>query len=361
MVRMLTSAALVAMFALLSMTSAGIVSTSAQAGTPAAGGSPDATSCPELTEEEIVELSHIYFQAFIDEDLSVIESLLADDHQHDFLHLPGEGGGQAYLDALSVIFSSFDFTDRSLDDLIVAGNKAVIRYTNTSTQVQELRGFPPSDQPATWSGISILEFECGNLVNTWLEADHLSRLQQQGAIPGFDASPSADAPSGESQDGTPEVAGTPVGTPCPPHTEEELAVLAQTYLDAFFNEDVSLLEELMAGTHEHSYAFGPDLGPGAERFINALAAHFEAFDFIDRTVDDVIIADNKVVIRFTNTSVQELEWLGFPPSDEVATWSGITILEFDCGRLVQSWTESDHLSRLQQQGAIPGPEATPEE
>lgn len=188
MIRFIGSVIPVALLVLMSIAYAGPPSVTAQEGTPAAGSSP-AADCPVLSEAEMEDLGNAYFQAFLDEDVEALRPLIADDHMRDSSIIPDLRSADEYIEGIGNYFDVFEFHDRTLEHLIVADDVIVIRYMNVSTQLEDFAGFPPSDEVATWQGITILTVECGKIINSWTEADNLSRLQQQGAIPGPQSTP----------------------------------------------------------------------------------------------------------------------------------------------------------------------------
>jgi steroid delta-isomerase-like uncharacterized protein len=78
-----------------------------------------------------------------------------------------------------------------------------------------------------------------------------------------------------------------------------------------------------------------------------------AFPDLERTVEDLVAQGDKVVARWTATGTHTGDFMGIPPSGQVATSSGITIFRIADGRIVEEWSESDMLGLLQQVGAIP--------
>jgi steroid delta-isomerase-like uncharacterized protein len=79
-----------------------------------------------------------------------------------------------------------------------------------------------------------------------------------------------------------------------------------------------------------------------------------AFPDLERTIEDLVVADDKVVARWTATGTHTGDFNGIPASGRVARSSGITIFRIAGGRVVEEWSESDMLGLLQQVGAIPG-------
>ena len=78
-----------------------------------------------------------------------------------------------------------------------------------------------------------------------------------------------------------------------------------------------------------------------------------AFPDLERTIEDLVAHGDKVVARWTATGTHTGDFMGIPPSRQVATSSGITIFRIADGRIVEEWSESDMLGLLQQVGAIP--------
>ena len=71
----------------------------------------------------------------------------------------------------------------TIEDVIVAGDRAVYRWTGRGTQRGELMGIPPTGKQATVGGINIARFAGGKIVEEWSHWDQLGLLQQLGAIP----------------------------------------------------------------------------------------------------------------------------------------------------------------------------------
>jgi hypothetical protein len=71
----------------------------------------------------------------------------------------------------------------TINDIIVEGNKAVLRYTVTCTHKGELMGIPATDKKLTMSVIEIDRFAGGKIVESWEMSDTLGMMQQLGAIP----------------------------------------------------------------------------------------------------------------------------------------------------------------------------------
>jgi hypothetical protein len=71
----------------------------------------------------------------------------------------------------------------TINDIIVEGDKAVIRYTVTCTHKGELMGIPPTNRKLKMSVIEIHRFVGGKIIEAWEMSDTLGMMQQLGLVP----------------------------------------------------------------------------------------------------------------------------------------------------------------------------------
>jgi steroid delta-isomerase-like uncharacterized protein len=150
-------------------------------------------------------------------------------------------------------------------------------------------------------------------------------------------------------------------TPCPPLTEEEATTFATTLFGAWNAHDTDAIVALHAPDAVYHWGIGVD-SEGVEEIATAQDAFFAAFPSIHVTVDKVWLAGDSVIVRYISIGNQETEFRGIPPSRETVTWTGISVFQLDCGKIVEVWSEADHFGRIEQQGVItvaPAAEATP--
>lgn len=150
-------------------------------------------------------------------------------------------------------------------------------------------------------------------------------------------------------------------TPCPPMTEEEAVAWANTYFGAWNSHDPAQVTALYAPDGIHHWGIGAD-SEGSEELAASLETYFAAFSSLHYTVDRVWLADDTVIIRWIAIGIQEGDLMGVPGSLDTVTFTGIKVLQLNCGLVVETWSEADHFSRLEQMGLIPigaDAEATP--
>ena len=145
---------------------------------------------------------------------------------------------------------------------------------------------------------------------------------------------------------------------CPVLSPTEVTALLTTFLEATDSRDEAALAALLAPTYVHHWPLGHDT-VGVAAYMANLQRVAEVFPDLTVTADQIFASDDFGGMVWTATGTQMQPFLGFPPSDHPATWSGLFVHRLACGQIAETWTEADHLSRLQQQGALPGLVATP--
>jgi steroid delta-isomerase-like uncharacterized protein len=78
-----------------------------------------------------------------------------------------------------------------------------------------------------------------------------------------------------------------------------------------------------------------------------------AFPDVQITVDDVIAAEDKVVLRWHSDGTHQGDLAGFAPTGAHGSVTGISIDQWKDGKVVETWTEWDNLGLARQLGAAP--------
>ena len=154
---------------------------------------------------------------------------------------------------------------------------------------------------------------------------------------------------------------TPGATPaadCPVQSAQDVTTLATELVAAFNQRDDDKLAALLTPDYVHHWGFGSDTA-GAAAYVSAIQRWHTVFPDLTYTAEQVLAGEDLGVMELSLTGTQSQPFMGFPASDRPVTWSMLFAFRVQCGRIAESWVESDQLSRLQQQGALPGPAATP--
>jgi predicted ester cyclase len=143
----------------------------------------DTTSAPETNRE----LVRAYFEGFwVGRDPAVADRYLAKDVVfHDLVDNPlGLPPGAAGVKKIAAIFwNAAPDLEMTLDDLLVDGDKVVLRYNNKLTHTGELAGLPPTYRSAEFQGIAIVRVADGKIVEGWQVMDFVTAYQQLGVLP----------------------------------------------------------------------------------------------------------------------------------------------------------------------------------
>lgn len=80
-----------------------------------------------------------------------------------------------------------------------------------------------------------------------------------------------------------------------------------------------------------------------------------AFPDARNEIEDVIAADNKVVVRYRFSGTHESGIMGVPATGRTVETAGIVIFRIENNRLVEAWALDDVYGLLEQLGAIRAP------
>jgi steroid delta-isomerase-like uncharacterized protein len=83
----------------------------------------------------------------------------------------------------SDFFDAFPDARLTIEDMVVEGDKGVMRYTLTGTHKREYMGIPATNKKVKLSVIGIERIAGGKVVEGWERFDTLGFMQQIGVIP----------------------------------------------------------------------------------------------------------------------------------------------------------------------------------
>ena len=86
-------------------------------------------------------------------------------------------------ESFNAAYNTFPDTHYTIDDMIVEGDKAVIRFTFAGTHKGEFGGIPPTNKKVKVWAIAIARIADGKFAEVWERYDTLSWMQELGLIP----------------------------------------------------------------------------------------------------------------------------------------------------------------------------------
>lgn len=137
-----------------------------------------------MTDHDTEALIRRYYnEVFNERRPELIEQLAVEDYiEHD--PFPGQGNGRGDLTArVQLLLDALNPIRFTVEDVVVGGDRVVVRWTQTSTQSAPFLGLPATGRTATFAGIDIHGIRDGRMAEHWHVVDMFSMLQQLGAIP----------------------------------------------------------------------------------------------------------------------------------------------------------------------------------
>lgn len=136
-------------------------------------------------------------------------------------------------------------------------------------------------------------------------------------------------------------------------TETNKAIAHRWYEEVFNTGNLALISELFAPNFVDHDPSNPL--PGLEGLGQLVSMYRGAFPNLHFTIEDELSEGDKLVTRFVARGTHNGPLMGIPPSGKQAIVTGIDILRFESGKIVEHWGNQDLLGMMQQIGAIPAP------
>jgi len=137
----------------------------------------------------------------------------------------------------------------------------------------------------------------------------------------------------------------------------DLAEASRRLLEESFNEGkVELIDQLVAPdavNHDPATPAAMRSLRGPEVLKRTVGMYREAFPDVQITVDDIIAAGDKVVLRWHSEGTHRGELAGLAPTGARGSVTGISIDLWKDGKVVEAWAEWDNLGLARQLGAAP--------
>lgn len=121
--------------------------------------------------------------------------------------------------------------------------------------------------------------------------------------------------------------------------------------DLWDKGDLAVADEILAPDFvDHDPV--PGQGAGLDGYREMVGVFRAAFPDLRVQNEDVIVEEDKVVLRWTARGTHKGPLMDIPPTGKEVTLKGIDILRVDGGRIAERWGEFDALGMLSQLGAI---------
>jgi ketosteroid isomerase-like protein len=136
-------------------------------------------------------------------------------------------------------------------------------------------------------------------------------------------------------------------------SEQNKTNVRRLFEELWSKGNLSVADELIAPTHEHHDPSMPDLGRGPEAEKKRVTLYRNAFPDLRFTIEDVIAEGETVMARYSVRGTHKGDLSGIAPTGKQATVSGMSIVRFAGGKMVEGWANWDALGLMQQLGVVP--------
>jgi steroid delta-isomerase-like uncharacterized protein len=134
-----------------------------------------------ITEEEAQTFTYRVLEMWNEPNLNIADEIYAQEIVRHDSGIPeaivGLENVKKYLENL---FTAFPDLNLTIDEMIVAGNKGIQRWTMTGTNTGPMGDMPPTGRNVRFSGVSVGHFVNGKLVEIWDFYNALDMMQQLG-------------------------------------------------------------------------------------------------------------------------------------------------------------------------------------
>ncbi|HEY4388709.1 MAG TPA: ester cyclase [Ktedonobacteraceae bacterium] len=127
-------------------------------------------------------------------------------------------------------------------------------------------------------------------------------------------------------------------------------LLASKFAETLNSRNVDLFDTFIAEAYINH---NPFVAPGLQGVKAFFAGWLAAFPDTTVTIEDALIAENKVVGRYTYHATHQGLFLGIPTTGKQIIMRSIDIWRVEDGMFVEHWDELNLLEVMQQLGVVP--------
>lgn len=136
-----------------------------------------------MEADEMRAIGHRFYTEVLNEgNVEVIDELLAEDftEHEEFPGMPpGREATKAFVGMMRAGFPDFNAT---IEDMIVEGDRLVVRARMSGTNTGEFMGIPPTGNKIDVKAIDIVAMRNGKVTEHWGVTDTMGMMQQLGVI-----------------------------------------------------------------------------------------------------------------------------------------------------------------------------------
>jgi steroid delta-isomerase-like uncharacterized protein len=130
--------------------------------------------------------------------------------------------------------------------------------------------------------------------------------------------------------------------------EKNKANIRRVIEELYSRGDLQVAEQLYAPNYVRHDPATPDVGTGVAAVKQVVNTYRAAFPDLKLTTQDLVAEGDKVLARWSARGTHQGELRGKAPTGKRFEISGITLMQFADGQIVEEWTNWDTLGMFQQ-------------
>ena len=132
---------------------------------------------------------------------------------------------------------------------------------------------------------------------------------------------------------------------------KENEAIARRFEEAFNTGNTADASEFIAPSFTQYGPGTPPEPPGPEGYRELVRFYRQAFPDLHVSIEDMVVAEDKVAIRFRGRGTHRGEFAGIAPTGKQMETVGIDIIHIADGKITEAWEIYDTLGFMQQIGA----------
>jgi len=138
-------------------------------------------------------------------------------------------------------------------------------------------------------------------------------------------------------------------------SEQNKTVVRRLFDELWNKGNLQVADEIFAPAYQHHDASTPDLGKGPDSEKKRVNMYRTAFHDLRLNMEDLLADGETVVARWSCRGVHKGELNGIAPTGKQVAITGVTIVHFTNGKIVEGFVNWDALGLMRQLGVVPEP------
>lgn len=129
---------------------------------------------------------------------------------------------------------------------------------------------------------------------------------------------------------------------------ESNEILARRFFADFWTDGQYDAADLLVATYHQHHISGSTLAPGPQALKEMARSMRTAFPDLEFVIEDTIVDGDKVLVRWVAHGTHTAAFDGVEATGRAVEWTGMDLIRFEDGRIVELWGNNDALGLFEQ-------------